>query len=147
MFFGSLIVLLMAGMPIAFAFMTINIIGVFFLMGGTEGLTQLILSIHSSVSTFALVPVPMFILMGEVLFRSGIATRMLNVLDIWLAHLPGRLSLVTVAAATLFAALSGSSLGTTAMLGTILEPDMRKRGYHPTMICGPIMAGGKNTVA
>jgi len=137
----ALMVALFLGIPVVFSFWIVILAG-FVLFMGIAGFPALITSLRSSMAVFTLTPVPLFILMGEVLFRSGIASRMLNVMEMWLARLPGRLSLVTVAAATLFAALSGSSLGTTAMLGTMLEPDMRKRGYHPTMICGPIMAGG-----
>jgi len=140
--FAVLLAALFSGIPVAFAFIVIDIIGMYFFMGGTAGLHSLITSMRSSVSSFTLIPIPLFILMGEVLFRAGIASRILDVFDIWLARLPGRLSLVAVSAGTLFAALSGSSLGTTAMLGSLLAPDMMKRGYKNSMIIGPIIGGG-----
>ena len=139
---GSLVVLMATGMPVAFSFMTVNLMGVFIFFGGETGLRQLILSIYTSVTTFALLPVPLFVLMGEVMFQSGIAPRMMDALDKWLGRLPGRLSLLTVGAATMLSTMSGSSLGTTAMLGALLVPEMEKRGYKKPMSIGPILGSG-----
>ncbi len=79
--FGSFLVLMVLGMPVAFCFMLVNVVGVFVLWGGGIGLEQLILSINESVSRFSLLPIPLFILMGEVMFRSGIAPLMMDALD------------------------------------------------------------------
>jgi tripartite ATP-independent transporter DctM subunit len=141
-FCAVLMAALLSGIPVAFAFIFVNILGVYFFMGGTAGWYSLIHSLRSSVGIFTLIPIPLFILMGEVLFFSGIASRILDVFDMWLARLPGRLSLVAVGSGTLFAAMSGSSLSTTAMLASLLAPDMMKRGYNTRMILGPIMGGG-----
>jgi tripartite ATP-independent transporter DctM subunit len=140
--FGSLLVLMLTGLPVAFSFMTINLIGVFLFWGGLPGFHQLILSIFESVTFFALLPVPLFILMGEVLFHSGMGTRMLDALDTLLGRVPGRLSLIAVAGGVLIAVLCGNTLASTAMLGSMLVPDMRKRGYSKPMALGPIMGGG-----
>lgn len=140
--FGSLLVLMLTGLPVAFSFMAINLIGVFIFWGGLPGFHQLILSIFESVTFFALLPVPLFILMGEVLFHSGMGTRMLDALDTLLGRLPGRLSLVAVAGGVLIAVLCGNTWASTAMLGSMLVPDMRKRGYTKPMALGPIMGGG-----
>ncbi len=140
--FGSLLVLMLTGLPVAFSFMAINLIGVFIFWGGLSGFQQLILSIFESVTFFALLPVPLFILMGEVLFHSGMGTRMLDALDTLLGRLPGRLSLVAVAGGVLIAVLCGNTWASTAMLGSMLVPDMRKRGYKKPMALGPIMGGG-----
>jgi tripartite ATP-independent transporter DctM subunit len=142
LFFGGLTVLLLTGLPVAFAFMLINVIGVYVFWGGQIGLQQLILSIDSSISTFVLVPVPMFILMGSVMFHSGIAYRMIDVLDEWLGRIAGRLALLSVAAGALFATLTGVAMGSVAMLGSTLAPDMQKRGYSKSMSLGPILASG-----
>jgi len=140
--FGSLLVLMLTGLPVAFSFMTINLIGVFLFWGGLAGFHQLILSIFESVTFFALLPVPLFILMGEVLFHSGMGTRMLDALDTLLGRVPGRLSLIAVAGGVLIAVLCGNTWASTAMLGSMLVPDMRKRGYKKPMALGPIMGGG-----
>ncbi|MBW2063572.1 MAG: TRAP transporter large permease subunit [Deltaproteobacteria bacterium] len=140
--FGCFILLMLTGFPIAFAFLAINIVGAFFLWGGQSGFRQLILSIFESVTFFALLPVPLFILMGEVLFHSGMGTRMLDALDAFLGKMPGRLSLVAVAGGVLVAVLCGNTWASTAMLGSMLAPEMRRRGYHKAMALGPIMGGG-----
>jgi tripartite ATP-independent transporter DctM subunit len=140
--FSCFIILMLTGLPIAFSFLTINLVGVFFLWGGITGFQQLILSIFESVTFFALLPVPLFLLMGEVLFHSGMGSRMLDALDTLLGRLPGRLSLVAVAGGVLIAVLCGNTWASTAMLGAMLVPDMRKRGYKKPMALGPILGGG-----
>ncbi len=136
---GSLLVLMASGLPVAFCFLLINVVGVFFLWGGEVGLEQLIRSIHGSVTSFTLIALPLFILMGEVMFQSGISIRMMDALDKWLGRLPGRLSLLAVGGGTLFATLSGSGMASVAMLGATLVPEMEKRGYKKAMTVGPIL--------
>jgi len=140
--FGSLVVMMLSGLPIAFGFMVINIIGLFLWWGGDIGLMHLIDSIFTSVTYFTLLPVPMFILMGEVMFQSGIATNAIDALDKWLGRLPGRLSLLAVGAGAIFAALCGGDIPATAMLGSVLTPEMEKRGYKKPMSLGPVMGSG-----
>ena len=140
--FGSLIFLLLTGLPVAFCFMLINIIGVFIFWGGLSGFHSLVLSMHSSITIFAFIPVVMFILMVEVLFHSGIFIRAIDVLDQWMGRMPGRLGILAVGSATLFSTLSGSSMGTAAMLGALLTPEMEKRGYKKPMSLGCILGSG-----
>ena len=129
-------------MPVAFAFLLVNVAGVFFFWSGAIGLNQLVLSIDTSVSSFVILPVPMFILMGEVMFQSGVGLKMMDVLDKWMGRLPGRLALISVAGGTLFATLSGAAMGSVALLGSILTPEMEKRGYKKTMSIGPVLGSG-----
>ena len=84
----------------------------------------------------------MFIFMGELMFHSGIAYKTIDVIDKWLTRLPGRLSLLAAASGTLFAATSGSTIANTAMLGTVLLPEMKNRGYKTAMSVGPIIGIG-----
>lgn len=140
--FGSFLVLLLIGLPIAFAFTLINVVGVFLFWHGGTGLRQLSLSIFDSVATWTMVPIPMFVLMGEVMFHSRLAFDMVDALDKWVTRVPGRLGLVAVLGGTLFATCSGSSVSGTALLGTILVPEMERRGYQKTMSLGPIMSSG-----
>jgi tripartite ATP-independent transporter DctM subunit len=140
--FGALIILMATGMPIAFSFMILNVIGVYLFFGGTIGLEQMILSIYSSLCTFVLLPIPLFILMGELLVHSRIANDVMDALGKLMGRVPGRLSLLAVATGTVIAALTGSSMSSTAMLGQILVPEMEKRGYQKAMTIGPIMASG-----
>jgi len=140
-FIGGLVLLLVSGFPIAFAFLCMDLVGILVFMG-PRGIFQAPLQIFSSLSTFTLTPIPLFILMGELMFHSGVAYRTIDVLDKWLGRLPGRLSLLAAAGGTLFSALSGSTLANTAMLGTVLLPDMQRRGYRPAMSVGPIVGVG-----
>ncbi len=138
---GTFLLLLAAGLPVFLAFTVIDVLGIYFFWGGARGLSQLIHSIFSSISTFVLLPVPLFILMGELLFHSGIFIQAIDTLDKWMGRVPGRLCLLSVGGATIFSTLSGSSMGTTAMLGSLLLPEMEKRGYHKTISIGSCMSG------
>ena len=79
---------------------------------------------------FLLVAIPMFIMLGEILLRSGIATRMYEAMASWLSWLPGGLMHSNIGASALFAATSGSSVATAATIGTVAEPEMHKRNYN-----------------
>jgi len=94
------------------------------------------------VTSFNLMPVPMFLLMGEIFFFTGLANRMFSAVDKLMGRLPARLSFVTVAGGTAFATLSGSSMGSTALLGSLMVPEMQKRGYKKHMAIGPILGTG-----
>ena len=141
-FVGFLLLMLATGMPVAFSFFLINIVGAATVLGGEVGLRQMMLSIYSGLTSFTLAPVPLFVFMGEILFHSGMAIRTLDVLDKWMGRLPGRLSLLTVAGGTIFSNLSGSTMANTAMLGSLLVPSMQSRGYRKPMILGPILGTG-----
>ncbi len=141
-FVGLLLLLLATGMPVAFSFFTINIIGAMLFLGGGIGLKHMVLSIFNGLTSFTLAPVPLFVFMGEILFHSGMAIRTLDVLDKCLGKIPGRLSVLTVAGGTIFSNLSGSTMANTAMLGSVLVPDMTKRGYSKSMTLGPILGTG-----
>jgi tripartite ATP-independent transporter DctM subunit len=139
---GGLVGLMFMGIPVAISFLIINMVGVVFLMGGFAGIEQLLVNASASVTTFTLVPVPLFLIMGELLFHSGLAIGVFNALDKCFGSIRGRLAYLTVGGGTIFATLSGSSMANTAMLGTSLMPDMIKRGYKPKLIMGPIIATG-----
>jgi len=95
-----------------------------------------------SSSDFVLVAVPMFILMGELLLRSGVTEAMYDALDKWVGHVPGGLMHTNIAASAIFAATSGSSIATAATIGTVSVPNMQRFGYQPRMFLGTIAAGG-----
>src|SRR5215471_980567 len=139
---GALLIVMTIGMPIAFAFLAVNLAGAYFFWGGAAGVNQMVLATMDSVANFSIMPVPLFILMGELLFRSGIAARLMDVLDAWFGRIPGRLSLMAVGGGTLFATLAGSGAATTALLGKILVPEMARRGYKQPMTLGPVMGSG-----
>ena len=139
---GGSTVLLFIGMPVALTFISINLLGAWLYMGGEPGLIQLARSSVSSVMAFSLTPIPLFVLMGEILFHTGLALKVIEGIERLIVKVPGRLSVVAVVAGTVFSAISGSTIATTAMLGSLMLPVMLARGYHPTIAAGPIMAIG-----
>ena len=90
-FFCLMMVALASGMPVAIGFLTLNILGLYFFMGGEVALSLLATSAFSSVGKFVLIPIPLFILMGELLMRTGLASMTVNAADNWIGRLPGRL--------------------------------------------------------
>ncbi|MEM8664876.1 MAG: TRAP transporter large permease [Pseudomonadota bacterium] len=96
----------------------------------------------SASTEFVLVAVPLFILMGELLLRSGIARDMYDGVEAWTAKLPGRLMHTNIASCALFSATSGSSVATAATIGTVALPHMRRYGYRAPLYLGSIAAGG-----
>ena len=130
------------GVPVAIAFLAINIVGAVLFLGGEAGLAQMARNSVASVMNFSLTPIPFFVLMGEVLFHTGIALKVIDGVERLIRQVPGRLAVVAVVAGTVFSAISGSTIATTAMLGSLMLPVMLARGYHPTIATGPIMAIG-----
>lgn len=139
---GGLATLMLSGLPVAISFLLVDLVGAVVFLGGTAGLDQLILNIEESLTSFSLLPVPLFILMGEVLFHSGMGFRAIDVLEHWIGRIPGRLGFLAVVSATLFSTMSGSTMATTAMLGSLLVPEMERRGYKKPMSLGPVMGSG-----
>jgi tripartite ATP-independent transporter DctM subunit len=140
--FGLIVGLMLLGMPIAMAFLASNILAAMLFMGGAKGIAQVLNNGFGAMTSFALVPIPMFLLMGELFYYTGLAARMFNAIDKLLGNVRGRLAYVTVIGGTGFAALSGSSMGSTALLGSLMVPEMMKRGYSKYLSMGPIMGTG-----
>ena len=140
--FGGLVGLMAVGLPVAFAFLAINIIGAAVFLGGEVGLIQFNRNAVQSVTAFALTPIPFFVLMGEVLFQSGVAMKAIDAFALLIRRVPGRLSVIAIVAGTVFSAISGSTIATTALLGTLMLPTMLARGYHPSLAMGPIIGIG-----
>ncbi len=139
---GLLVALMAFGLPVAFAFLGVNIVGAWIFLGGDAGLDQMARNTMAAVNNFSLAPIPLFLLMGEILFHTGVAFMAIDAIDRLIARVPGRLSIVSIAGGTVFSSLSGSTIANTAVLGSALLPEMLKRGYHPTIAMGPIMATG-----
>ncbi len=139
---GGSTVLLFAGMPVAISFIAINLIGAVLFLGGEAGLHQVARNSVAAAINFSLTPIPLFILMGEVLFHTGLALKVIDGVERLIRQVPGRLAVVAVIAGTIFSAISGSTIATTAMLGSLMLPVMLSRGYNPVLATGPIMAIG-----
>src|SRR6266480_4070730 len=120
--FGGLVAVMGLGLPVAFAFLALNAV--------------------QSITSFSLTPIPFFVLMGEVLFHSGVALKAIDAFALIIRRVPGRLSVIAIVAGTVFSAISGSTIATTALLGSLMLPTMLARGYEPKMAMGPIMGIG-----
>ena len=129
------------GLPVAFAFAIINILGLYFLCGGEIMLNLLATSSYASVATFPMLAIPLFILMGETLTHTGTIELSFNAVHKWLQRLPGNLAIISIASATLFGALSGASMASCAAVGSIMMPEMHKRGYHKRLYTGTVIGG------
>jgi tripartite ATP-independent transporter DctM subunit len=140
--FGGMVFLLLTNLPIAFAFLVVNMVGAYYFLGGVPGLVGVVTGAFTSITTFTLLPVPFFVLMGELIFHSGLGLNAVNVLDKWLGNLRGRLSLLAIIMGVIIGALSGSTIATCALLGSILLPQMLEKGYSKNMSLGPLMGVG-----
>lgn len=142
-FLAILITLLILRVPVAFAMLGTGALGALVVYGDVNSaLNQIGLSILSSVTTFTFTAIPLFILMGELMFRSHVAQEALDELAIAMKRTPGRLAMVAVGGGAVFGLLSGSTLANTALFGRTLLPDMEKRGYDPRLAVGSILAAG-----
>jgi C4-dicarboxylate transporter DctM subunit len=93
-------------------------------------------------SSFVLVSVPLFLLMGEILLRAGLSARLYHALNVWLDRLPGGLLHTNIASSGMFSAISGSSVATAAAMGSVALPYFQGRGYDSRMVMGSLAAGG-----
>jgi tripartite ATP-independent transporter DctM subunit len=140
---GLLLAQMAIGMPVFMAFLVTNAVGVFVFFGFRDAaIEQLVSNAAASVTSFILVPVPLFILMGELFFRTGLAVRVFDAFDRLIGRVPARLSYIAVGSGTAFATLTGTSVGSAAMMGSMLVPEMSRRGYKSHMSIGPIMGAG-----
>ena len=140
--FGMSVGLMMLGLPVAIAFFAANLVAAWLYMGGAPGIMQVINNGFGAMTNFALVPIPMFLLMGELFFHTGLAGRCFNAADKLLGNVPARLSFVTLIGGTAFAGPAGSSMGSCALLGSLMVPEMARRGYSKYLSIGPIMGIG-----
>lgn len=136
------LILISMGMPIGFTFAVIGFVGFMLLRGMAPALNLLGHVPYTQGSNYALVVIPLFLLMGNLAFVSGISTDLYNTAHKWTSRLPGGLAIATTLACTGFAACSGSSLATTATMGAVAAPEMKKYNYRDTLISGSIASGG-----
>ena len=138
---AAVIILLALGLPIAIG---LGLVG----MGLAEFYSVLPLTramgevAWSSSTGFLMVSIPLFVLLGEILLRSGIADRMYAAVAAWLSWMPGGLMHANIGSSALFASMCGSSVATAATIGTTAMPQMSKYGYNPSLFLGTLAAGG-----
>lgn len=139
--FAALFILVFVGVPVAFSLMIIAVIFGYTIFGDLIFL-QLYGPLLGAASNFVLAAIPLFIFMGAVLERSGIAKRLFYALQLWLGGLPGGLALSTIAMCAIFAAASGVVGAVEIVVGLMAIPAMMKAGYKNDLIAGTICAGG-----
>ena len=139
--FPALFALILLGLPIAFS-LTIVSVGAGLAAFGPAAFNQLYGSFYSASTNFILSAIPMFILMGALLERSGVAERLFKVMSMWLGRLPGGLALATIAMGGIFAAAAGVVGAVEVMIGMMAIPAMQRMGYDNRLIAGTICAGG-----
>jgi tripartite ATP-independent transporter DctM subunit len=135
-----LCLVLAAGAPIFIGFLLLNLVGVWALFG-SAGFGMFAGSVTDSLSSLSLTTIPLFVLMGEILFRSGAVDVVFDGMDHLIGRLRGRLYVVTIALSTVFAALCGSAVAVVAMLGRTVLPAMHTRGYDMKLSAALIQGG------
>lgn len=142
LFLGALMFLLVIKVPVAFALISVTLLASLYFYGFLPGLNLVVLGMYEGLTTFTLVPIPLFLLMGDILFRSGIASAALHALSNMFGRIPGRLGLLTTVSGALFGVLSGSAIANTALLGRTFMSDMRESGYSEGLSIGSVLASG-----
>jgi tripartite ATP-independent transporter DctM subunit len=138
---GTLLLLLIIGMPMAFAlgFVAVAFAYAFF---GWNALQLISSRIYGFVSVYVLIAVPMFLLMASIMDRSGVARDMYDAMSVWAGGLPGGVALMTLIAAVFMAATTGIIGGEIILLGLVALPQMLRLGYDKNLAIGTICAGG-----
>lgn len=139
--FGALFLALSVGIWVGFSLFIVGYIGMIF-FGTLPAGNNMASSVWSTVEKWEYVALPLFILMGEILYRSGISEKLFKSLVPWLHRLPGGLLLMNIIACTLFAAVSGSSAATTATVGRITLAEFEKLGYDRRLAMGSLAGAG-----
>ena len=138
---GLLTVVIALGVPVAAAMGLVGIVGIT-LLRGTQLWPSLGDIIWNTANSFTLVAIPLFVLMGEIILRSGAARRFYMGLAVLLNNVPGGLAQSNIMACALFSAICGSSTATALTIGTVALPEMRKRGYSDKITLGTLTGGG-----
>ncbi len=139
--FAALLVLIMIGIPVAFSLGILSLALVLIFLGPNQ-LIVFSTTAFGQIDNFALVAIPLFIFMAEVILHSGVSTDAFDMLSKWTSRLPGGLAVAAQLTCTLFASVCGASTATAAAVGSIAVPEMTNRGYDKRLTCGSIAAGG-----
>lgn len=137
---GLLLGFMAVGLPVFAAFLLVNLLAVAVIMG-PMGYGMFVNSLYETTTTQSLVTIPLFILMGEILFRSNSVEVLLRSIDTLVGRVKGRQYVLSILLATVFSTLSGAAMGVAAMLGRSLLPGMVARGYDARLSAGTILAG------
>jgi len=134
--------LMLVGMPIAFAMLLAGVLGNAYLLSLPAATHLLSTNIWEQFSSYGLSVIPLFVLMGQFAYRAGVTERLYHAAYAWFGRMPGGLAGTTVFACAGFSAICGSNSATTATMGTIALPEMRRYRYHPALSSGAVAVGG-----
>ncbi|WP_193091802.1 TRAP transporter large permease [Halomonas colorata] len=137
-----LFLLILAKMPISFAMFMVGFFGMLYMTSPIAAYNVISSGIWEQLSSYSLSVIPLFIFMGELLFRSGITEKIFASAYAWIGHLRGSMATTTILSSAGFAAVSGSNTATAATVGTIALPEMKKFGYNRALSAGSVAAGG-----
>ncbi len=137
-----LLFLLLLGVPIAFAMGAAGLLGILVLEGPAAAMAQAALVPWAEARSFVLVTIPLFVLMGQLVFHTGLATELYDGLRAWIGWIPGGMAITSVLACGAFGAVTGSSIATVATMGAIVMPEMDRFGYDRRLATGALAASG-----
>jgi len=139
---GALLVLITLGIPIAVSLLAVGAIGLIVMGGPIFAETQLVLNLWDQGTSFALTAIPLYLLMGQLVFRTGLATDLYDCIYKWVGRMPGGLAIASVIASAGFGAVSGGSASSVVTLGPMCMPEMRKFKYDGGLAAGSIASAG-----
>jgi len=139
---GVLIITLFSGIPVGFAMILVGFAGVWYVNSFNVAVNFVTTDLFTTFSSYGFSVAPMFVFMGSLIFYSGASGRLFNTAYKFFGRMPGGLAIATVAACTIFAAVSGSCNTSAAAMGKAALPEMKRFGYAPTLASGAIAAGG-----
>jgi tripartite ATP-independent transporter DctM subunit len=139
---AALLVIFMTGIELSFAMAIVGFVGFSCVRGWQAGLDLIATDIFDMLSSYGLTVVPLFVLMGQIAFNSGIAQRLYNSANKFIGHVPGGLAMATVAGATVFKAICGSGPATAATFASVAVPEMDKYGYGRQISTGIVASVG-----
>jgi C4-dicarboxylate transporter, DctM subunit len=137
-----LLALFMTGIDLAFAMAIIGFVGFAYLRSFEGACSMIATDMFEVLSSYSLTVIPLFIFMGQVAFHAGIAKKLYNAADRFIGHVPGGLAIATVAGATMFKAVCGSSPATTATFASVAVPEMERFGYSKKLSAGTVAVAG-----
>lgn len=139
---GIFVLIMMLRMPIAWAMALVGFIGFSYLVSLRAGLHVVVKDVFSTLCSYELSVIPLFVLMGNLAYNAGIGSRLYKSAHAWLGHLPGGLAIATMGACAGFGACTGSGVATAATMAKIAIPEMKKYNYDIGMAAGCVAAGG-----
>lgn len=138
----ALLFLLVASMPVAFAMLGVGLVGFAMVVNKEAAFTMLASDLIDTFSSTSLVVIPLFVLMGQVAFHSGISKRLFHSAYLWVGSLPGGLAMATVVACAFFGAICGSGPATAATMAAVALPEMRRYKYNDSLASGTVASAG-----